>query len=127
MCLKYVQILHLQIDSFIMLQVSFDGGEQMHKHLHKFETIMWLFIKAVLYILLLFIFMKVLGRENVGLVRLSRTMGITIMTSSLLNSVPLCVWEYDVGRRKSKPIINSLALAVSVRTLSLISRLYNAD
>ena len=37
----------------------------MNKHLHKFETMMWLFIKAVLYIFLLVIFMKVLGRENI--------------------------------------------------------------
>ena len=85
----------------------------MNKHLHKFETMMWLFIKAVLYIFLLVIFMKVLGRENIGLVRLSRTMGITIMTFFIVGILFLSVYgKYDVGRRKSKPIINSLSLAV---------------
>lgn len=85
----------------------------MNKHLHKFETMMWLIIKAVLYILLLVIFMKVLGRENIGLVRLSRTMGITIMTFFIVGILFLSVYgKYDVGRRKSKPIINSLSLAV---------------
>lgn len=85
----------------------------MNKHLHKFETMMWLCIKAVLYILLLFIFMKILGRENIGLVRLSRTMGITIMTYFIVGILFLSIYgKYDVGRRKSKPIINSLSLAV---------------
>lgn len=96
-----------------MLQVSERGGEYMHKHLRKFETMMWLFIKALLYILLLVIFMKVLGRENIGLVRLSRTMGITIMTFFIVGILFLSVYgKYDIGRRKSKPIINSLSLAV---------------
>lgn len=85
----------------------------MNKHLHKFETMLWLFIKALLYILLLVIFMKVLGKENIGLVRLSRTMGITIMTFFIVGILFISVYgKYDIGRRKSKPIINSLSLAV---------------
>ena len=85
----------------------------MNKHLHKFETMMWLGIKSFLYILLLVIFMKVLGRENIGLVRLSRTMGITIMTYLIVGMLFISIYgKYDIGRRKSKPIINSLSLAV---------------
>ena len=45
----------------------------MKKHLHKFESTLWLAIKFVLYFLLLSTFIIVLGKENSGLTRLSRT------------------------------------------------------
>lgn len=74
---------------------------------------MWLTIKAVLYILLMTVFMYILGRDNIGLTRLSRTMGITMSTYAVVGLLFLSVYGgYDVGRRKSKPIINSLVLAV---------------
>lgn len=83
----------------------------MKRHLHKFETTLWLFIKALLYIALLVVFIKVLGRENIGLTRLSRTMGITISTFLVVGALFLSVYgKYDVGRRKSKPIIYSFVL-----------------
>lgn len=85
----------------------------MKKHLHKFETTLWLFIKAVLYISMMVIFIKVLGRESIGLTRLSRMLGVTILTFSVVGLLFLSVYgRYDVGRRKSKPIIYSLTLAV---------------
>lgn len=84
----------------------------MKKHLHKFETVLWSFIKAVLYISLLFVFIKVLGKESIGLTRLSRTLGITVSTFVVVGFLFLSVYgKYDVGRRKSKPIIYSLSLA----------------
>lgn len=83
----------------------------MKRHLHKFETTMWLFIKGMLYITLLMIFIVVLGRENIGLTRLSRTMGITVSTFFVVGMLFLSVYgRYDIGRRKSKPIINSFVL-----------------
>lgn len=85
----------------------------MKKHLHKFETTMWLFIKFVLYISLMFAFLIIMGRDSVGLTRLSRTLGITVSTFVVVGLLFLSVYgKYDVGRRKSKPIIYSLALAV---------------
>lgn len=86
----------------------------MKKHLHKFETTMWLFIKFVFYISLMFAFMSIMGKESIGLTRLSRTLGITISTFTVVGLLFLSVYgKYDVGRRKSKPIIYSMALAVA--------------
>ena len=85
----------------------------MKKHLHKFETTLWLFIKAVLYISLMMTFITVLGCESIGLTRLSRTLGITVTTFIVVGLLFLSVFGmFDVGRRKSKPIIYSLVLAV---------------
>ena len=85
----------------------------MKTHLHKFESTLWLVIKLVLYSLLLATFIVVQKQENIGLRRLSRTMGITIFTFVVVGLLLLSVYgSYDVGRRKSKPIIYSLSLAV---------------
>lgn len=85
----------------------------MKKHLHKFESTLWLFIKSVFYISLLAAFIIVQRQENIGLRRLSRTMGITIFTFTIVGLLLLTVYgSYDVGRRKSKPIIYSITLAV---------------
>lgn len=84
----------------------------MKKNLHKFETTLWIGIKVIFYLLLMGIFVKVLGRENIGLTRLSRTLGITVSTFTVVGLLFLSVYgKYDVGRRKSKPIIYSLVLA----------------
>ena len=86
----------------------------MKKHLHKFETTMWLSIKFVFYILLMYAFLHVMGKDSIGLTRLSRTLGITVSTFVVVGLLFLSVYgRYDVGRRKSKPIIYSLALAVA--------------
>lgn len=85
----------------------------MKRHLHKFESTLWLFIKTFLYLLLLATFIIVQRQENIGLRRLSRTMGITVFTFVIVGLLLLSVYgTYDVGRRKSKPIIYSLSLAV---------------
>ena len=85
----------------------------MKKHLHKFETTMWLLIKLLLYITLLSIFIIVMGKESIGLTRLSRTMGITVTTFVFVGLMFMNIYgNYDIGRRKSKPIIYSLLLSV---------------
>lgn len=85
----------------------------MKKHLHKFESTLWLLIKVALYLLLLAVFIIVLGKENIGLTRLSRTLGTTVLVYVIVGLLLLSVYgTYDVGRRKSKPIIYSLSLAV---------------
>ena len=86
----------------------------MKKHLHKFESTLWLVIKFLLYFLLLLTFIIVHGKENIGLTRLSRTMGTTVFVFVIVGLLLLSVYgTYDVGRRKSKPIIYSLSLAVA--------------
>ena len=90
----------------------------MKKHLHKFETTLWLFIRFLLYISLLMVFTRILGRESIGLTRLSRTLGITVTTFLIVWILFQSVYgKYDVGRRKSKPIIYSLVLAVGCTDL----------
>lgn len=85
----------------------------MKKHLHKFESTLWLAVKALLYFSLLLTFIIIQGQENIGLRRISRTMGITIFTFVIVGLLLLTVYgNYDVGRRKSKPIIYSMSLAV---------------
>lgn len=85
----------------------------MKRELKKFESTMWLFIKLILYILLMGAFMIIMSKENPALLVLSRTMGITLSTYCIVGLLFLNIYgRYDVGRRKSKPIIYSLALAV---------------
>lgn len=85
----------------------------MKKHLHKFETTLWLFIKAIFYILLMLAFISIFDEVSIGLTRLSRTLGITVSTFVVVGLLFLSVYgKYDVGRRKSKPIIYSMLLAV---------------
>ena len=74
---------------------------------------LWLAIKLILYILLMAIFMLVLAEDNPALIRLSRTMGITISTFVVVGLLFVSIYgKYDVGRKKSKPIIYSMSLAV---------------
>ena len=89
------------------------GGKTMKKHLHKFETTLWLLVKAILYVSLLMIFIIVMGKESIGMTRLSRTLGITVTTFIFVGLMFLNIYgRYDIGRRKSKPIIYSLTLSV---------------
>ena len=86
----------------------------IRKHLHKFETMFWLFVKIVLYLLLMFIFLAVLGRQNIGLTRPSRMMGITITTFLVLEFLFAAIYgRYDVGRLKSKPIIHTMIMGIA--------------
>ncbi len=81
--------------------------------LHRFETIFWMAVKVILYICIMAIYVFVMGRENFALMQLSRTMGITLTTYVIVGLLFLSIYgKFDIGRRKSKPIIYSLALAV---------------
>ena len=73
----------------------------MKKRLKRFETIFWLFVKVVLYILLMAIFMLILAKENPALIRLSRTMGITISTF-VCGRVTFCVHIWKIRYRTKK-------------------------
>ena len=85
----------------------------MKRHIHKFETTLWLVVKTILYISLLAIFVLVMGKESIGMTRLSRILGITVTTFVIVGLMFLNIYgRYDVGRRKSKPIIYSLTLSV---------------
>lgn len=84
----------------------------MKKKIRRFESMLWLIIKVIVYISIMAIFMFFLARENHSLRALSRTLGITLSTFAVVGLLFLNVYgKYDVGRRKSKPIIYSLVLA----------------
>ena len=58
-------------------------------------------------------FISIFDEVSIGLTRLSRTLGITVSTFVVVGLLFLSVYgKYDVGRRKSKPIIYSMLLAV---------------
>lgn len=87
----------------------------MKDKLKRSESILWLFIKIILYVLLITVFMLVLAEENPALTRLSRTMGITISTFVVVGLLFVSIYgRFDVGRRKSKPIIYSISLATII-------------
>lgn len=85
----------------------------MKRQLYKFETTLWLLIKAIMYLLLMAVFIIILGKENIGLTRLSRTLGINMSTFAVVGLLFMSVYgKYDVGKRKTKPIISSFALTL---------------
>lgn len=86
----------------------------MRKKIRRFESMMWLLIKLFLYAVLMAVFILLLGMENRALIKVSRTMGITYSTYIIVGLLFLTIYgKYDVGRRKSKPIIYSMSLAVA--------------
>ena len=85
----------------------------MRERLKRCESLLWLFMKLCLYILLMAVFMLLLSIENKPLLRLSRTMGTSVITFVVVGLLFLSIYgKFDVGRRKSKPIIYSISLAV---------------
>ena len=84
----------------------------MKKRIKRFESTMWLAIKIALYALIMATFMIIMGINNPTIIRPSRTMGIIVSTYVISGLLFLSIYgKYDIGRRKSKPIIYSLALA----------------
>ena len=85
----------------------------MRKRIRRFESMMWLLIKLILYVILMGIFILMLAPENRALIKVSRTMGITFSTYVIVGLLFLTIYgKFDIGRRKSKPIIYSMSLAV---------------
>jgi exopolysaccharide biosynthesis polyprenyl glycosylphosphotransferase len=77
----------------------------------------WRFVplRFTLYALIYAAFFGIMGLNNWQLWNLSRTSGVTILTFTVLLTVMLSVYGgYDIGKRKSKPVISSLVLAVGM-------------
>ena len=77
----------------------------------------WRFVplRFMLYGLLYAAFFGIMGLNNWQLWALSRTSGVTVLTFTVLLTVMLSVYGgYDIGKRKSKPVISSLVLAVGM-------------
>lgn len=83
------------------------------KILKKFDKSLLCGLKMAVYILLMATFFLIMAVENRPLLIVSRTMGITLLTFMIVGILFLRIYgAYDIGRRKSKPIIYSLFLAI---------------
>ena len=84
----------------------------MKTRIKRFESTMWLGIKIALYVVIMATFVLIMSKDNPTLIKLSRTMGVTLLTFIVSGLLFVAIYgKYDIGRRKSKPIIYSLALA----------------
>lgn len=81
-------------------------------------------LKMALYIWILASFFLIMGIENWPLLRLSRTMGVTLLTFVAVGiGMTAAYGTYDIGKRKSKPIISSLALATAITDIVTVLQL----
>ena len=82
------------------------------KTLKKLDKSLILIMKLVLYLILMALFFGIMSYRNKPLLILSRTMGSTILTFVIVGALFLRIYgTYDIGRKKSKPIIYSVILA----------------
>lgn len=72
-------------------------------------------LKMLLYGSLFLIFFYTFSRKHWQLLNPSRTMGVTMLTFVFVGILLLIVYgDYDIGKRKSKPIIYSISLATII-------------
>ncbi len=87
----------------------------MKRFLQSIGGIIVFFLKMLLYMSLFFIFFYTFSREHWYLARASRTSGVTMLTFVFVGILLLIVYgDYDIGKRKSKPIIYSISLAAVI-------------
>lgn len=87
----------------------------MRKQLAKFINTIVFIIKAMLYVVLLAIFMLLFSINNFAILVPSRTMAIIILTFVFTLLMMTRIYgKFDIGRRKSKPIIYSIFLATAI-------------
>lgn len=90
----------------------------MKKVIWTFRRTVIFLIKMILYIGLLACFFLIMGIENWQLLRPSRTAAITLTTFCIVGlGLTAAYGTFDIGQRKSKPIIASLGLAVVLTDL----------
>lgn len=81
------------------------------------RTIVFL-LKLVLFVCLFGIFFGIFGIDNPWLFKFNRTSGVTMVTFAVLGMALMSVYGgYAVGTQKSKPIIQSIALAAVITDL----------
>lgn len=85
----------------------------MKKYRKSITNIIVYVLKMLMYFSVLLTFIMVFGMENWALLKPSRTMATTTLTFIIVGLLMVAIYgKYDIGRRKSKPIIYSMALAV---------------
>ena len=84
----------------------------MKKYLQRYENVLVLLLKIILYFLIFWSFYRLYAVENWQLLNRSRTMAVTTLSYLISGYLFLKIYGgYDIGKRKSKPIIISLSLA----------------
>lgn len=87
----------------------------MKRVIRGFQNTIVFFLKLCLFAGLFAIFYLLFSIPNWQLLRFSRTAGVTILTFISVGLAMLAAYgHYDIGKRKSKPIIYSLGLAVVI-------------
>ena len=77
----------------------------------KLETSLVFLLKAILNLILFFVLYGIYAKSNWQLWNLSRTSGITIAAYVVMHYMFSTIYgHYDIGKRKSKPIVLSLFL-----------------
>lgn len=86
--------------------------QQLSQRWRKSSGILALLLKIALYVMLFCAFFGLMAVENPQILRLSRTMGITMSTFVLVGFMLTNIFGgYAIGKQKSKPIIYALTLA----------------
>lgn len=81
--------------------------------LRKFETSIIFLLKVTMYVILFWIFYGTYAAENWWLLRASRTTLVTIAAYIIMSYMFSNIYgRYDIGKRKSKPIVHSLILMI---------------
>ncbi|NCC00357.1 MAG: sugar transferase [Clostridia bacterium] len=81
----------------------------------KLERTIVFLLKTCLYTMLFVGFFGIMGIENPQLLRFSRTSGVTMLTFAVVGlGMTAAYGRYDIGKRKSKPIISSIGLATLI-------------
>ncbi|MBR1816791.1 MAG: exopolysaccharide biosynthesis polyprenyl glycosylphosphotransferase [Lachnospiraceae bacterium] len=84
----------------------------MKRKLRKLETSILFIIRFALNFLLFFVFYGMYARSNWQLFNISRTSAVTIATYIVVSYMFANIYgRYDIGKRKSRPIVHSLFLA----------------
>ena len=90
----------------------------MKERLKKCENLIVLLFKIILYFLVFWTFYRLFAIKNWQLLSVSRTMAVTILSYVISGYLFIKIYGgYDIGKRKSKPIIISLSLAAFMTNL----------
>ncbi|MDD6401033.1 MAG: exopolysaccharide biosynthesis polyprenyl glycosylphosphotransferase [Lachnospiraceae bacterium] len=82
--------------------------------LRKLEATLVFLTKSTLYIILFWLFYGIYAKSNWWLLNLSRTSGVTIATYVTMNYMFSNIYgRFDIGKRKTKPIIYSMVLSTA--------------
>lgn len=81
----------------------------------KLQKTIVLLLKLIVFLIVFLTFYLIFAIPNAQMLRVSRTMAVTIFTYMVVGLAMISAYgTYDIGKRKSKPIIYSLGLATVI-------------